>query len=49
MISDQLIDYGVDKYDIGSGFGHFAIATEDVSIFYGGFFYYIYLGDIMFL
>lgn len=27
-------DYGVDKYDIGTGFGHFAIATEDVSINY---------------
>ncbi|RWW07864.1 hypothetical protein GW17_00028731, partial [Ensete ventricosum] len=24
-------DYGVDKYDIGTGFGHFAIAAEDVS------------------
>lgn len=24
-------DYGVDKYDIGSGFGHFGIAVEDVS------------------
>ena len=23
-------NYGVDKYDIGAGFGHFAIATEDV-------------------
>ncbi|XP_022877988.1 lactoylglutathione lyase GLX1 isoform X1 [Olea europaea var. sylvestris] len=23
-------DYGVDKYDIGTGFGHFAIATQDV-------------------
>ncbi|KAJ9566176.1 hypothetical protein OSB04_002142 [Centaurea solstitialis] len=23
-------DYGVDKYDIGTGFGHFAIATADV-------------------
>ncbi|XP_043692017.1 lactoylglutathione lyase GLX1-like [Telopea speciosissima] len=23
-------NYGVDKYDIGTGFGHFAIATEDV-------------------
>lgn len=23
-------DYGVDKYDIGTGFGHFAIASEDV-------------------
>ncbi|KAL7224498.1 hypothetical protein ACSBR1_025870 [Camellia fascicularis] len=24
-------DYGVDKYDLGTGFGHFAIATPDVS------------------
>lgn len=24
-------DYGVDKYDIGAGFGHFGIAVEDVS------------------
>ncbi|KAL2495401.1 glyoxalase I-like protein [Forsythia ovata] len=23
-------NYGVDKYDIGTGFGHFAIATQDV-------------------
>ncbi|VAI46741.1 unnamed protein product [Triticum turgidum subsp. durum] len=23
-------NYGVDKYDIGAGFGHFAIANEDV-------------------
>jgi len=23
-------NYGVDKYDIGKGFGHFAIATDDV-------------------
>lgn len=23
----------MDKYDIGTGFGHFAIATEDVGIF----------------
>lgn len=23
-------DYGVDKYDIGAGFGHFGIAVEDV-------------------
>lgn len=28
----HLTDYGVDKYDIGTGFGHFAIATEDVSL-----------------
>lgn len=26
-----LQDYGVDKYDIGAGFGHFGIAVEDVS------------------
>lgn len=26
-----LSDYGVDKYDIGTGFGHFGIAIEDVS------------------
>uniref|UniRef100_A0A8R7VD25 lactoylglutathione lyase n=1 Tax=Triticum urartu TaxID=4572 RepID=A0A8R7VD25_TRIUA len=26
----MFIDYGVDKYDIGAGFGHFAIANEDV-------------------
>lgn len=26
-----LPDYGVDKYDIGAGFGHFGIAVEDVS------------------
>lgn len=25
-----LLDYGVDKYDIGTGFGHFGIAVEDV-------------------
>ncbi|WRX33455.1 Glyoxalase/fosfomycin resistance/dioxygenase domain - like 9 [Theobroma cacao] len=24
-------DYGVDKYDIGNGFGHFGIAVEDVA------------------
>jgi lactoylglutathione lyase len=27
----MLPDYGVDKYDIGTGFGHFGIAVEDVS------------------
>lgn len=26
-----LSDYGVDKYDIGTGFGHFGIAVDDVS------------------
>lgn len=26
-------DYGVDKYDIGTGFGHFGIAVDDVSSF----------------
>jgi hypothetical protein len=25
-------DYGVDKYDIGAGFGHFGIATDDVGL-----------------
>ncbi|OMO94097.1 hypothetical protein CCACVL1_06171 [Corchorus capsularis] len=25
----MLLDYGVDKYDIGTGFGHFGIAVED--------------------
>ena len=28
----QTIDYGVDKYDIGTGFGEFGIATQDVSM-----------------
>ncbi|KAL8129678.1 hypothetical protein V2J09_018833 [Rumex salicifolius] len=27
----ESFDYGVDQYDIGSGFGHFGIAVEDVS------------------
>lgn len=27
----MLPDYGVDKYDIGSAFGHFGIAVDDVS------------------
>lgn len=26
-----LSDYGVDKYDIGTAFGHFGVAVEDVS------------------
>jgi hypothetical protein len=26
-----LSDYGVTSYDIGDGFGHFGIATKDVS------------------
>ena len=26
-------DYGVDKYDIGTAFGHFGIAVEDVRSF----------------
>lgn len=29
-----LVDYGVDKYNIGTGFGHFGIAAEDVSSFF---------------
>lgn len=28
-----LIDYGVDKYNIGTGFGHFGIDVEDVSCY----------------
>lgn len=35
-----LPDYGVDKYDIGTGFGHFGIAVEDVS------FYWKFLADM---
>jgi len=27
----EITDYGVDNYDIGSGFGHFGVAVEDVS------------------
>lgn len=27
----MLSDYGVTSYDIGTGFGHFALATPDVS------------------
>lgn len=27
----ELPDYGVDKYDIGTAFGHFGIAVDDVS------------------
>lgn len=30
-------DYGVDKYDIGTGFGHFGIAVEDVSLCHQSF------------
>ena len=26
-----LADYGVDKYNLGTAFGHFGIAVEDVS------------------
>ena len=26
-----LADYGVESYDIGTGFGHFGIAVDDVS------------------
>lgn len=29
----MLPDYGVDKYDIGTGFGHFGIAVDDVSYY----------------
>ena len=30
-----LPDYGVDKYDIGTAFGHFGIAVEEVSSNFG--------------
>lgn len=30
----MLPDYGVDKYDIGTGFGHFGIAVDDVSYYF---------------
>lgn len=30
----EIADYGVDNYDIGSGFGHFGVAVEDVSHFF---------------
>lgn len=30
FVVELTYNYGVDKYDIGSGFGHFAIATPDV-------------------
>ncbi|XP_011627613.1 lactoylglutathione lyase isoform X1 [Amborella trichopoda] len=30
FVVELTYNYGVDKYDIGKGFGHFAIATEDV-------------------
>lgn len=26
-----IADYGVDNYDIGTGFGHFGMIAEDVS------------------
>ncbi|CAA7394351.1 unnamed protein product [Spirodela intermedia] len=29
FVVELTYNYGVDKYDIGTGFGHFAIATED--------------------
>ncbi|XP_009625103.1 putative lactoylglutathione lyase, chloroplastic [Nicotiana tabacum] len=31
FVIELTYNYGVDKYDIGSGFGHFGIAVEDVS------------------
>ncbi|KAF9612746.1 hypothetical protein IFM89_003756, partial [Coptis chinensis] len=30
-IQNWNINYGVDKYDIGAGFGHFGVAVEDVA------------------
>lgn len=34
FLKHNLADYGVDKYDIGTAFGHFGIAVEDVSSFF---------------
>lgn len=31
FVVELTYNYGVDKYDIGSGFGHFGIATDDVA------------------
>ncbi|KAG7021873.1 putative lactoylglutathione lyase, chloroplastic [Cucurbita argyrosperma subsp. argyrosperma] len=31
FVIELTYNYGVDKYDIGTGFGHFGIAVEDVS------------------
>ncbi|CAN4094403.1 unnamed protein product [Withania somnifera] len=31
FVIELTYNYGVDKYDIGSGFGHFGISVEDVS------------------
>ncbi|PIA57804.1 hypothetical protein AQUCO_00500018v1 [Aquilegia coerulea] len=31
FVVELTYNYGVDKYDIGTGFGHFAIATEDIN------------------
>lgn len=31
FVVELTYNYGKDKYDIGSGFGHFGIAVEDVS------------------
>ncbi|RWW39095.1 hypothetical protein BHE74_00055601, partial [Ensete ventricosum] len=33
-ILQMMADYGVDKYDIGTGFGHFGIAVEDVRLIF---------------
>ncbi|KAI0495206.1 lactoylglutathione lyase GLX1 [Dendrobium catenatum] len=30
FVVELTYNYGVDKYDIGTGFGHFAIASEDI-------------------
>lgn len=30
----EIADYGVDNYDIGSDFGHFGVAVEDLSHFF---------------
>ena len=36
----MISDFGVDNYDIGTGFGHFGVAVDDVSSY---FFYKTYI------
>jgi len=41
---DDVSDYGIETYDIGTGFGHFGIAMDDVSFssFYDLSIFYAY-------
>ncbi|RRT57781.1 hypothetical protein B296_00041860 [Ensete ventricosum] len=47
-ILQMMADYGVDKYDIGTGFGHFGIAVEDVRLIFmynNDFFFWIQVSN----